>query len=74
MKTKNINFSNNFWFVLEVILIFVLIEGVAFAFGHLDAGTIALLLLLITALVFIGALFSARYKNKKHKNSFAPRL
>jgi len=51
-----------------------LIEGVAFAFGHLDAGTIALLLLLITALVFIGALFSARYKNKKHKNSFAPRL
>ncbi len=71
MKSKHTFSIKEVWFAMEVILIFVLIEAIAYAFGHFDAGTIALVLLSIAVLLFIAAFLNARIKDKKHKNHFA---
>ena len=71
MKSKHYFTTRGFWFAMEVILIFISIEAIAYAFGHFDAGTIALVLLIVAFLLFIAALINARKKDKKHKNNFA---
>ena len=71
MKPKYTFPIKEIWFAMEVILIFVLIETIAYAFGHFDAGTIALVLLGVAVLLFIAALLNARRMDKKHKNHFA---
>ena len=71
MKSKYKFSINGVWFAMEVILIFVLIEAIAYAFGHFDTETIALVLLGIAVLLFIAAFLNARIKDKKHKNHFA---
>lgn len=63
--------AKGFWFTAEVILIFISVEAVAYAAGHFDAGTIALVLLCVIALLFLVALYNSRRKDKKHKNGFA---
>ena len=52
---------------MEVILIFISVEAIAYAVGHFDAGTIALVLLGVVALLFLAALFTSRRKDKKRK-------
>jgi membrane protein implicated in regulation of membrane protease activity len=71
MKSKTYFTAKGFWFVMEVILIFISVEAIAYAVGHFDAGTIALVLLGVIALLFLAALFSSRRKDKKRKNGFA---
>ncbi len=71
MKSKHFLSVKGFWFAMEVILIFISVEAIAYAFGHFDAGTIAMVLLGVAALLFLAALFNARRKDKKHKNGFA---
>jgi len=71
MKSKSYFTAKGFWFVMEVILIFISVEAIAYAVGHFDAGTIALVLLGVVALLFLAALFNSRRKDKKHKNGFA---
>lgn len=71
MKSKIYFTAKGFWFVMEVILIFISVEAIAYAVGHFDAGTIALVLLGVIALLFLAALFSSRRKDKKRKNGFA---
>jgi len=71
MKSKIYFTAKGFWFVMEVILIFISVEAIAYAAGHFDAGTIALVLLGVIALLFLAALFSSRRKDKKRKNGFA---
>ena len=63
--------AKGFWFTAEVILFFISVEAVAYAVGHFDAGTIALVLLCVIALLFLAALYNSRRKDKKHKNGFA---
>jgi len=71
MKSKSYFTAKGFWFVMEVILIFISVEAIAYAVGHFDAGTIALVLLGVVALLFLAALFTSRRKDKKRKNGFA---
>jgi len=71
MKSKRYITAKGFWFAMEVILIFLSVEAIAYAIGNFDAGTIALVLLGVAALLFLAALFNARRKDKKHKNGFA---
>lgn len=71
MKSKYTFSIKEVWFAMEVILIFISIEAIAYTFGHFDAGTIALVLLIVAFLLFIAALINARKKDKKHKNHFA---
>ncbi|RKY94649.1 MAG: hypothetical protein DRQ13_07990 [Ignavibacteriae bacterium] len=52
-------------------LIFISVEAIAYAIGHFDAGTIALVLLGVAALLILAAIFNARRKDKKHKKGFA---
>ena len=71
MKSKHYFSAKGFWFAMEVILIFISVEAIAYAVGHFDAGTIALVLLGVVALLFLAALYSSIRKDKKHKNGFA---
>jgi LPXTG-motif cell wall-anchored protein len=71
MKSKTYFTAKGFWFVMEVILIFISVEAIAYAVGHFDAGTIALVLLGVVALLFLAALFTSRRKDKKRNNGFA---
>ena len=71
MNSKHYLSVKEFWFAMEVILIFISVEAIAYAVGHFDAGTIALVLLGVAALLFLAALFNAIRKDKKHKNGFA---
>ena len=71
MNSKHYLSVKGFWFAMEVILIFISVEAIAYAVGHFDAGTIALVLLGVAALLFLAAIFNARRKDKKHKNGFA---
>ncbi len=71
MKSKHYLSAKGFWFAMEVILIFISVEAIAYAVGHFDAGTIALVFLGVAALLFLAAIFTARRKDKKHKNGFA---
>jgi len=71
MKSKSYFTAKGFWFVMEVIFIFISVEAIAYAVGHFDAGSIALVLLGVVALLFLAALYNSRRKDKKHKNGFA---
>jgi LPXTG-motif cell wall-anchored protein len=67
MKSKHYFNAKGFWFATEIILIFISVEAIAYAVGHFDAGTIALVLLGVVALLFLAAFFNSRRKDKKHK-------
>ena len=71
MNSKHYVSAKGFWFAMEVILIFISVEAIAYAVGHFDAGTIGLVLLGVAALLFLAAIFNARRKDKKHNNGFA---
>ncbi len=71
MKSKHYFTAKGFWFAMEVILIFISVEAIAYAVGHFDAGTNVLVLLGVAALLFLAALFIAKRKVKQHKNGFA---
>ncbi|MGB5892763.1 MAG: hypothetical protein WBG58_01200 [Ignavibacteriaceae bacterium] len=71
MKSKHYFTAKGFWFAMEVTLVFISVEAIAYAVGHFDAGTIALVLLGVVSLLFLAALYNSRRKDKKHKNGFA---
>ena len=71
MKNKNHITAKGLWFVAQAILIFISIEAIAFAVGHFDAVTTALVLLGLSAILILAALYNSIRKDKKHKNGFA---
>ena len=71
MNSKHYFTAKGFWYAMEVTLVFISVEAIAYAVGHFDAGTIALVFLSVAALLFLAAIFNARRKDKKHKNGFA---
>jgi len=71
MQIKNINITDRIWFILQIFFIFVLIQAITIALGYFDAEIIALILLLISALVFAFGFVIAKIKDRKHKNSFS---
>lgn len=71
MQIKNIKITDRLWFILQIFFIFVLIQAITIALGYFDAEIIALILLLISALVFAFGFVIVKIKDKKHKNSFS---
>jgi TctA family transporter len=57
---------NSFWFALEVIGIFVVVQFIRFAIGNLNAFYIGLSLMLIAAMLFGIAFLIARSKNRQN--------
>jgi len=70
MRIKNIKITDRLFFILQIILIFILIQGITIALGYFDAEIIALVLLLISTLLFTMGFILARIRDKKQKNSF----
>jgi len=68
MGAFNIYIKNGLWFFFELVLIFVVIEGIYYAFGYYGELTIAVALLIFTSLVFIIGFVNARMKDK-HRRS-----
>lgn len=71
MHIKNIKITDRLFFILQIVLIFILIQGITIALGYFDAEIIALILLLISAFVFMMGFILAKIRDKKHKNSFS---
>ncbi|GBD88833.1 hypothetical protein BMS3Abin03_02775 [bacterium BMS3Abin03] len=65
MRAFNIYIKNGLWFFIELVLIFVIIEGIYYAFGYYGELTIAVALLIFTSLIFIIGLVNARLKDKR---------
>jgi hypothetical protein len=67
--------SGSFWFILEIIGIFLVIQLIRFVIGNLDAFYSGLSLVLIALILFLTAFLIARKKDKHHssirKNSFS---
>ena len=57
---------NSFWFVLEVIGIFIVVQLIRFVIGNLNAFYIGLSLILIAALLFGIAFLIARNKDRQN--------
>jgi len=58
----------SFWFVLEVIGIFLVVQLIRFVIGNLDAFYSGLSLVLIASILFLTAFFIARKRDKHHNN------
>lgn len=75
MSINKKTISGSFWFVLEVIGIFLIIQLIRFVIGNLDAFYSGLSLVLIALVLFLIAFLIARKKDKYHskirKNSFS---
>ena len=57
---------SSFWFALEVIGIFVVVQLIRFVIGNLDAFYSGLSLILIAAVLFLTAFLIARNKDHQH--------
>jgi hypothetical protein len=60
--------TNTFWFAVEVIGIFVIVQIVRYAFGNWDAPAIGLFLIGIASLLFTAAYLFARFKDRRDGN------
>lgn len=67
MKVSKKIIISSFWFALEVVGVFILIQIVRFVIGNLDAFYSGLLLLLIASLLFIVAFLIAKGKDRHQK-------
>ena len=63
---------SSFWFALEVIGIFIVIQVIRFVIGNLDAIYSGLSLVLIATVLFVIAFLIAR--NKDNQNPRKPRV
>jgi hypothetical protein len=73
MKQMKNTIISTIWFILEVILIFALVQAIRYAFGNWDALYIGLSLLAIALLLFFVAYISARIKDRRDGNK-SPRV
>jgi Na+/melibiose symporter-like transporter len=58
---------NSFWFAIEVIGIFLVIQLIRFVIGNLDAFYSGLSLVLIASILFLTAFLVARKKDRQQK-------
>lgn len=65
MKQVKKTIISTIWFILEVILIFALVQAVRYAFGNWDAWAVGISLLAVALLLFAVAYLSARVKDKQ---------
>lgn len=65
MKINKKIISGSFWFSLEVIGIFLLIQIIRFVIGNLDAIYCGLSIVLITLLLFLAAVLVAKYRDRQ---------
>jgi hypothetical protein len=68
MKPIKKTMINTFWFAIEVIGIFAIVQIVRYAFGNWDAPAIGLFLVGIASLLFTAAYLFARLKDKRDGN------
>lgn len=59
---------NSFWFAIEVIGIFLVIQLIRFVIGNLDAFYSGLSLVLIASILFLSAFLVARKKDRQQKH------
>jgi hypothetical protein len=59
---------NSFWFAIEVIGIFFVIQLIRFVIGNLDAFYSGLSLVLIASILFLTAFLVARKKDRQQKH------
>lgn len=71
MKLNKTFSPDGIWFAIKVILVFLVVETIAYSFGHFDAGTIAMVVLGSALILFIIAFFNVRRKDRSQKNGFA---
>lgn len=60
--------KSTFWFIVEVVGIFVLVQAVRYVVGNWDALIIGLALLAVAAVLFVVAFLVARFKDKQDRN------
>ena len=71
MKLKKTFSFEGIWFAVKVILVFIAVQAIAYAFGHFDTKMIAFVTLISATILFIVVFFNVRRKDKTQKNSFA---
>ena len=71
MKQKKPFSFEGIWFAVKVLLVFIAVQAIAYAFGHFDADTIAFVTLISAAILYIVVFLNLRRKDKNQKNSFA---
>lgn len=64
MKLNGKSVANSFWFALEVIIIFMVVQLIRFIISGLDAVLIDLALIIVSLSLFLGAYFIARSKDR----------
>jgi len=57
---------NSFWFVLEVIGIFIVVQLIRIVIGNLDAFYSGISLILIAGILFLVAFLIAKHKDNNH--------
>ena len=60
--------KSTFWFIVEVVGIFVLVQAVRYVVGNWDALIIGLALLAVAAVLFVVAFLVARFKDKEDRS------
>ncbi|MBK9096910.1 MAG: hypothetical protein IPM14_02085 [bacterium] len=68
MNISKKTISGSFWFILEVIGIFLIIQLIRFVIGNFDAFYSGLSLVLIALVLFLTAFLIARKKDKHQNN------
>ena len=71
MKLSKMFSPNRIFFAIKVILVFGAVEATSYLFGHFEADTIAVSLIVVSVLLFLTGLFIVRRKDKNQKNGFA---
>jgi len=66
MNVSRKTIVSSFWFALEVIGIFIVVQLIRFVIGNLDAFYSGLSLILIAALLHLIAFLLARNKDNQH--------
>lgn len=69
MKINKKIITGSFWFSLEVIGIFLLIQIIRFAIGNLDAIYCGLSIVLVALLLFLAAVFVAKYRDRQSRKT-----
>jgi hypothetical protein len=64
---------DSFWFVIEVIGIFILVQLIRFIIGNLDALYTGISLILISAVLFLVAFIVTRSKDNRHRKKNNPK-
>ncbi len=69
MNISRKTIASSFWFALEVIGIFIVVQLIRIVIGNLNAFYSGLALVLIASVLFLVAFLIARAKDQRHKKA-----